>query len=256
MIWASVACGVGDAMKVVVVGGGVIGSSIAYQLAKKQISSVIVDAAGVASCASGKAGGFLAKDWNDGSPVGSLARLSFDMHEHLAAELAASVGADVNYRRLRCNAVAVDEAAARTKPTSRKLANVEWADLGVVAARPMGDETTIAQVHPKLLTEAMIQAATDSGHTEVKIGTAERVTASEQDGARVVLSSGEVLSGDAVVIAAGPWTNLAKLFSDSPGLQRQPRLTMLGQKYHSLLVKPRSGRVLNEAVFFQGLGET
>ena len=89
-----------------------------------------------------------------------------------------------------------------------------------------------------------------------KIGTAERVTASEQDGARVVLSSGEVLSGDAVVIAAGPWTNLAKLFSDSPGLQRQPRLTMLGQKYHSLLVKPRSGRVLNEAVFFQGLGET
>jgi hypothetical protein len=32
----------------------------------------------------GKAGGFLALDWNDGSPVGPLARHSYHLHRQLA----------------------------------------------------------------------------------------------------------------------------------------------------------------------------
>ena len=34
-------------------------------------------------------------------------------------------------------------------PQGAKLKNLEWTDLGVRGSRLMGDESTIAQVHPK-----------------------------------------------------------------------------------------------------------
>jgi hypothetical protein len=45
----------------------------------------------------GKAGGFLALDWNDGSPVGPLARHSYALH----AQLAEAFGSEaIGYRQL------------------------------------------------------------------------------------------------------------------------------------------------------------
>ncbi len=41
----------------------------------------LIDKLGVACCASGKAGGFLALDWCDGNELGGLARPSFYLHE-------------------------------------------------------------------------------------------------------------------------------------------------------------------------------
>jgi glycine/D-amino acid oxidase-like deaminating enzyme len=52
-------------------------------------------------CRAGKAGGFLALEWQDGSGTGPLARRSFQLHSELAAEL----GADTGYRRVRTLAV-------------------------------------------------------------------------------------------------------------------------------------------------------
>lgn len=52
--------------------------------------------------ASGKAGGFLALDWNDSSAVGPLARLSYALHK----ELAQSLGQDTGYREVRTFSVA------------------------------------------------------------------------------------------------------------------------------------------------------
>lgn len=46
---------------------------------------------------SGKAGGFLALDWNDGSPVGPLARHSYALHAQLADVLGAEA---IGYRQL------------------------------------------------------------------------------------------------------------------------------------------------------------
>lgn len=43
-------------MKVVICGGGVIGCSTAYYLAKKGIRSIVVERCGIACAASGKAG--------------------------------------------------------------------------------------------------------------------------------------------------------------------------------------------------------
>jgi hypothetical protein len=44
----------------------------------------VVERTDVACAASGKAGGFLARDWCDGAPLGRLARRGFELHADLA----------------------------------------------------------------------------------------------------------------------------------------------------------------------------
>src|SRR5207244_13026639 len=83
-------------MRVLICGGGVIGASIAYFLARRGVEAIVVESTGVACAASGKSGGFLARDWCDGSPLAPLARRSFALH----AELAQEIAEDWGYRRL------------------------------------------------------------------------------------------------------------------------------------------------------------
>jgi glycine/D-amino acid oxidase-like deaminating enzyme len=79
---------------IVICGAGVIGAATAYYLAKRGVKCTLIERVSVAGAASGKAGGFLALDWSDGSPVGALARLSFELHAGLQEEL----GIDIDYR--------------------------------------------------------------------------------------------------------------------------------------------------------------
>jgi glycine/D-amino acid oxidase-like deaminating enzyme len=128
--------------RVVIVGGGISGVATAYYLAKKGVRSTVIDSVGICPAASGKAGGFLALDWNDGSPVGPLARTSFALHKEIADALGHS---RIDYRRLTCEAVAASDGGAIGQPMAqKKLSGVEWADLGVFASRPMGDASTRA----------------------------------------------------------------------------------------------------------------
>eukprot|EP00933_Yihiella_yeosuensis_P062634 TRINITY_DN65612_c0_g1_i1.p1 TRINITY_DN65612_c0_g1~~TRINITY_DN65612_c0_g1_i1.p1 ORF type:complete len:450 (+),score=103.86 TRINITY_DN65612_c0_g1_i1:83-1432(+) len=239
---AYTASGEWDGKTVLVLGGGVIGVSISYHLALRGVSVKLIDRAGIASCASGKAGGFLAKDWNDGSPVGALTRKSFDMHDEVAKRLNLK-----SYRRLTCKSVAVD--GSGSKPSGAKLKNLEWTDLGVRGSQEMGDESTIAQVHPKELVDAMWSFAESKGSTFTK-GVVESLTYAEDGSKGVRKISGAVVDGqsvpaDVVVLSMGPWGNVLQ--------EAMPDCQMLGVKYHSVLM--RSGRVLNEAVFFSGLGD-
>ena len=58
--------------KITIIGGGIHGVSIAYYLWKRGVRSTIVERAGIAAAASGKSGGFLAREWGSG-PTGSVA---------------------------------------------------------------------------------------------------------------------------------------------------------------------------------------
>src|SRR5262249_34797987 len=90
---------------VIVCGAGVVGASVAYFLALRGVAVTLVERSGVACAASGKSGGFLALDWCDGSPLGPLARASFDLHARLARE----IGIDYGYRRVETFMLAARE---------------------------------------------------------------------------------------------------------------------------------------------------
>eukprot|EP00965_Chrysotila_dentata_P253495 6211269-Pleurochrysis_carterae.AAC.3 len=53
---------------------------------------------------------------------------------------------------LMSSAVAVG-GGGRRSPAQKKLDRVEWADFGVVGEQSMGDESSIAQVHPRYALE-------------------------------------------------------------------------------------------------------
>lgn len=243
-------------MKIVIAGAGVIGTSTAYYLAKNhasEISSItIVDPSGkIAPAASGKAGGFLALDWNDYAPTGPLTRRSFDLHQEISDELGAD---NIMYRRLTCASISVHESRQQRRPSGKKLEGLEWVgdsvkDGGelvtdVIGFRALGDESTIAQVHPKLLCDAMwdkVQQDKTIQTTLIKAKVVEALSSKEMDtllGAQ--LSDGSTLEADAVLFACGPWTEYGNC--------------MLGVKYHSAII-PTRPRILNQSVFFDGFGD-
>ena len=84
------------AKRIVICGGGAIGSAIAYYLSRRGALPIVIERHEIAGSASGKSGGFLALDWCRGSPLDRLARRSFALHADLAAEL----GNPWLYRRL------------------------------------------------------------------------------------------------------------------------------------------------------------
>src|ERR1700684_2441425 len=102
------------ATRVLILGGGVIGASIAYHLAARGADVVVLERKGVACAASGKSGGFLALDWCDGTPLMALARRSFVLH----AELAEVLKGDWGYRRMTTYTGEVGRSAARASRTA------------------------------------------------------------------------------------------------------------------------------------------
>jgi len=70
--------------------------------------------------ASGKAGGFLAKDWHSG-PITSLAAMSFDLHQELSDEHGGEKR--WGYRRVSAVQVSIDE-SGRNKP----VPGIDWID--------------------------------------------------------------------------------------------------------------------------------
>ncbi|CAK8992474.1 unnamed protein product [Durusdinium trenchii] len=222
--------------RLLILGGGVIGVSVAYHLAQRGKRVTLVDHAGLASCASGKAGGFLAKTWNDRTPLKQLSQKSFDMHADLAVKLKLK-----SYRRLRCKSVTVQG----VKPPVRKLEHLEWVE-DAVDERHMGDEATIAQVHPRELTEAMWKVCEEVGSNFV-LGTVNELITETAGSEQKVLGAfvnSQPMQADKVVCCMGPWSQILGMIL--------PRMKIYGQKCHSVLLQGE--RVLSEAVFFKGLG--
>jgi glycine/D-amino acid oxidase-like deaminating enzyme len=205
-------------MHVLICGGGVIGTSIAYFLARRGVRSTVIERTGIACAASGKSGGFLARDWCDGTPLEVLARRSFALH----AELADEIGGDWSYRRMTTYA---GFAAARAGRRSAAGAfHLDWVGDDVSLSQRLGGTQTTAQVHPGRFTEALMEAA--KPNADLRIG---EVTGVVREGGRVagVEVDGDMIAGDAVVIAMGPWSILAARWLPLPAV--------FGLKGHSLV---------------------
>jgi glycine/D-amino acid oxidase-like deaminating enzyme len=214
-------------MRVVICGGGVIGASLAYFLSLKQAEVVVVERSGVACAASGKSGGFLALDWCDGTLLAPLARRSFQLHAELAAEHEGKWG----YRRLETLSVAAS--ARRRLGGSPGADRPAWLAPEARVHQRLGTPATTAQVSPAGFTRGMMDAAIARG-AELRIGTVTGLARSA-DRRRVtgVQVDDEVIPGDAVVIAMGPWSVLAA--------QWLPLPMIYGLKGHSVVFRNGAG---------------
>ncbi|GAC97992.1 FAD dependent oxidoreductase [Pseudozyma hubeiensis SY62] len=210
---------------IVVVGGGIVGSSIAYYLSKAVAGSVtraatkitLIEASSApAPGASGKAGGFLALDWH-GAATASLAELSFKLHRALADQ---DGGHDKwGYREVETWQVNIDS-NLKGKPKNNDCA-ISWLDQDIVRSTSnMGGGGTTAQVHPGQLTQHLVDESRRAG---VEVLFNSQAIALRFDDSKKVdkLEVQDTKSGitktihvDDLVIAAGPWTGslVSKLF--------------------------------------------
>ena len=222
-------------MKVVICGAGVIGASTAYFLAERGATATLVERCDVACAASGKSGGFIARDWCDGQPQAELARASFDLH----AELARTLDADYGYKRIDTLLVAgsdrggVDQYRAMEAPA--------WLDGHCAVHSAIGSTDTTATIHPERFTRALVDAACARGARLVH-GTAEGIARDASGAVRGVRVDGDEIAADAVVIAMGPWSILAARWLPLP--------PVAGLKGYSVVLGPRTP-VAAQALFVE-----
>jgi len=224
-------------MRTLIVGGGVIGTSIAYHLAARGADVIVIERSVIACAASGKSGGFLAMDWCDGTPLMHLARRSFALHEQLADEHAGEWG----YRRMTTYGGVLRSslmAASRGIPPG-------WLSPQVSIHGRLGSTETTAQVQPAAFTAGMMRAAQARG-AELRLGNVTGLLRRGGDVVGVDLD-GEALRGDAVVIAMGPWSGVAA--------QWLPLPPVFGLKGHSLVFETGTA-IPPEAVFLECMDAT
>lgn len=206
-------------MRVVICGGGVIGACTAYFLRRLGIEVIVVERTEVAAAASGKAGGFLARDWCAGTPLDALARRSFALHAQLPGEIAGDWG------HLPMSAYA-GYIAPDGDPRRNAPSGLHWLSDGVVIAQRIGTTETTAIVHPQKFTSAVMNGAIAQG-AELRRA---RVTGIIRDGdgtrAKGIQVEDRIIEADAVVIAMGPWSLLAAQWMRLPAVygQRSPSI--------------------------------
>jgi len=226
-------------------GGGIIGCTSAYFLTRHPSfnptlhSITILEATGIASAASGKAGGLLAL-WAYPS---SIVPLSYRLHAELAAE---HKGAQRwGYRKIHCGSLsAKGQQLSAASNGDAKLSKGGWAKLpkqdesamsrlkaagvpkdldwvipeAIIGYSEMGDPSTTAQVHPYQFATSMAELAQDSG-AKVILGAVKSIDYTDNHINSVTYqdkASKEIhtIPATDVIISAGPWTH--RIFPSAP----------------------------------------
>ena len=191
--------------RIVICGAGVIGASVAYFLSRRGARPLVIDRARPGAAASGKAAGFLAADWNVGTPLDALSRASFALHRELADELGAE---RLGYRPM--DALMTAAADDRDLERYRRLPNPDWLDGNVVVHEVIGGPETTAQVNPLQFTQALLDTAVENG-AELATGVVDGLELDGADGAVSGISiGGAPHPADVMVLALGPWTSQAQ----------------------------------------------
>ena len=222
----------GPPKRVVICGGGAIGVAIAYFISLRGAQPIVIERYEVAGAASGKSGGFLAP-MVPGYTVDQLARRSFALHAQLSSDL----GDPWGYRRLTTYsgyAAAVDNA--------RGKGGRPWLSAGVTITGQLGSAASTAAVEPRAFTTGLMRAAQLHGAV-LRHGTVVDLVRDPSGSVRgLALANGEIIEGDAFVIAMGPWSILAARWLPLPAV--------LGYKGHSLLFETGEA-IPAEALFLE-----
>lgn len=213
----------------VVIGGGVIGASCAYQLSKKGRSVTLVEKRFFGAGASGCSAAMLECQTHAhrGEPFLSLARKSLEMFPALAQELKDLTGLSFDYERRGILNLAMNEDEARffkscVEAQTKMGFQAEWLEAESV-------EKNYPQINPDYVGAALYS---DDGQVNGELLLDVLLEAARRSGARLIDNVGEIrleetaegikaVSPKAVyeagkyVVAAGAWSNqvLGTLFS-------------------------------------------
>ena len=204
-------------MRVLVVGGGIIGCATALELARAGCCVTLFERATPGAEASSAAAGLLVPiDESPGTSFARLALASWRLYPDVVRDLEARTGIDVEY---------VTRGTIYPASASRKARDVsQWADLaefgvetledGEVQRREPALSPTIRHavfvkgdhwLNNQRLVLAYAQAAASSG-VELRGGDNVSRVIVEGGRARAVVTEGERIDGDAVLLAAGAWS--------------------------------------------------
>ena len=201
---------------VIVIGGGVIGTSISYQLAKRGARVVLVERGSIGGAATGASAGIIQP--HGGPEVAEFTTLALEsarLFPAISAELNQRTGFDVGYRRVDVIELALEEADEhRLRRQIGRAAIADWVDPATAleiepecnpaihgALVRRGD----AQVLPTTLTTALARAVVELG-SQVREGVAVDRLLIDGDRVRGIAAGREVIEGGEVVVATGCWS--------------------------------------------------
>ena len=215
---------------VIIVGGGVIGSSIAFELAKRGVPVTLVERGRIGGEASRASAGVISlpsRPWVKPERV-ELGRISLELYPTLVAELEERTGLGIDYRRPGEWVIAVDDehaAAEEAVAVWQRGMSLDVEDVPPAVARktePALPESLVAAwFHPDVgslsvyrLTQALAIAARQLGATvleETPVG------GLLHEGNRItgVRLQEHDIQADLTILATGAWT---RLLGDSLGV--------------------------------------
>ena len=213
---------------VAIIGGGIIGCAIAYELAKRQVDVILIEKASrVGTEASWAGAGILTSHASTHEPYPELCRASLAMYPALATELKSETDIDIEFIRSGTLSVFFDEAEAAgliglaerrvNRGFSAEVLTPEqtWKLEPAVSKSIAGAVLFPEDGHvrnPKMVA-ALAKGAANLG---AKFLLGNPVTEFVRENGRVigVVVNGETIYADSFVIAAGSWAgNLATLLN-------------------------------------------
>ena len=220
-----------DSQHVAIVGGGVIGSGIAFELAKRGAKVTLVERGRIGGEASAASAGIISlptRPWFSPERI-ELGQLSLERYPALVDELEERTGIGIDYRRPGEWSIAVDEehAEAEDVVAAWQLGmGLPIEDVPVAEARKrepaLPENLVAARFHPDVgslsvhrLSQALAAAARQLGATvleETPVGGLRR----EGDRVTGVRLMDREIAADATVLATGAWT---RLLGDALGVQ-------------------------------------
>jgi glycine oxidase len=189
---------------VVIIGGGIIGGSIAWRLAQAGAAVMLVDAGALGGEASWAGAGMLAPggEFVTRSPWAEFALESMALYPAFVAELESETGVGIDYRR--CGAIEIARTEAEWQDLlARRAAQSELGIRSQVGAAALSYPDD-ALVDPRDVTRAL-RCACQKRRVSVREHT--RVLAVRVTQSQVEVETGDgVLQASAAVLAAGAWS--------------------------------------------------
>ncbi len=216
---------------VVIIGGGIVGTSTAYLLGRAGVRSLLVERDAIGSHASGFAYGGLSPLSGEGipGPLAAVAREGMRLHQVFARDLELETGINVEYRQRPSISLAFTEDEVRRAQAAIHWQQqqpgyaVRWLDARETRSlEPRIAETILgsvlieqgADVEPYRLVLALTRAAENRG-AQIRHGRVIGLTRRDRRVTSVVLEHDEIPC-HTVVLALGPWSEATSAWLQWP----------------------------------------